>query len=476
MRSRRTLIIDLFLILLILIPLAGCPQKGKSEKPEQAEKKSGGEKGSIVLTAEQMKTAGIVTHTLNYKTVEETIAITGELEAIPDESIKVTSRLSGKVSRILVQEGDTVKPGDPLVIMESVELAQADAAFHQAKAELDLASKNLTRVKDMARLGIFSRSTVEEARNAFAQAQAARKGAKAELMQVRKQYDRVKDLQSAGIVSTKDLEKAEADLEKASADEQSAIVSFTSAQDRLKREEESFKRGHLAYKEVMETEKAYDQALSHYRSAVSMLKILGVDENNHGRSYTLNSPIDGMVTALQITPGEGAVPTTPLMTIVNTDMLWLKADIYEKDLGKVRLNQKVTFTVNTYPLLKFKGRLSYISPMMDEKTRSVKARVQVRNIDKKLKVHMFARGFINVEHMREALLVPIEAIQQEGGKNIVYVLREKPGTFIPAEVEAGPVYEEKQEILKGLTAGQSIAVKGSFMIKSEERKSLLEED
>ncbi|GEM_PF-3041904 len=473
-RNKNSFIIISFLILLLLIPLSGCPQKGESEKPAPAEEKGGGEKGSIVLTAEQMKTAGIVTETLRYKTVEEIIAITGELEAVPDKSVKVTSRLSGKVSRILVQEGDTVRSGDPLIVLESVEFAQADAAFHQAKAELDLAGKNLSRVRDMARLGIYSKSTVEDARNAFAQAKAALKGEKAQLMQVRKQYERVKELQSAGIASMKDLEKADADQEKASADEQSAIVSFESARDRLKREEESFKKGHLFYKEVTEAEKDHEQALSHYRSALSTLKILGVDESNHGREFTLNSPIGGMVTGLQITPGEGVVPTTPLMTIVNTDTLWLMADIYEKDLGNVKLNQKVNFTVNSYPLEKFRGRLSYISPLMDEKTRSVKARVQVQNSGKKLKVHMFARGFINVEHTREALLVPTEALQKEGEKNIVYVLREKPGTFVPADVEPGPIYEAGQEILKGLNAGQSIVVKGSFMVRSEEKKSSLE--
>lgn len=476
MKNKKLSIMSLLMILLLLITLSGCPQKEEGERPAPAEGKSDTEKGSINLTAEQMKTAGIVTETLKYETIEEIIAITGELEAVPDKSVKVTSRLSGKVSRILVQEGQTVKSGDPLIVIESVELAQADAAFHQAKAEVDLASKNLTRVKDMARLGIFSMSTLEEARNAFAEAKAARKCAKADLMQARKQYDRVKELQSAGIASAKDLEKAEVDLAKASADEQATIVSFESAQDRLKREEESFKKGHLFYKEVSEAEKAYDQALSNYRSALSTFKILGVDENNHGSSFRLISPIDGMVTTLQITPGEGVVPTTPLMTIVNTDILWLLADVYEKDLGKVKLNQKVTFTVNSYPLEKFRGHLSYISPLMDDKTRSVKARVRVQNAGMKLKVHMFARGFINVEHTRKALLVPTESIQKEGEKNIVYVLREKPGTFVPVEVKTGPVYEERQEILKGLTAGQSIAVKGSFMVRSEEKKSSLEEE
>jgi membrane fusion protein, heavy metal efflux system len=469
--NKRSLMVFIALALFFL-HVAGCQEKSEGRK-EKAEEKKGTVK-EIVLTAEQVETAGIVTEKLKYETLEERIAITGELEAVPDRSSKVTSRFSGKVNKLLVQEGDRVKQGAPLVVIESVELAQADAAFHQAQSELAMAEKNLARVRDMAKLGLFSRSTLEEARNACAQAQASRDGAKAELLLAQKQYDRIKELNLSGIAATKDLERADADLKKAGAGGQSAIVSLESARARLKREEENFRKGHLTYKEVLEAEKLQEQALSHYHSALATFQILGIDEHNHGRTFTLSSPIEGMVTALQITGGEAVVPTTPLMMIVNTDTLWLMADIYEKDLRKVRTGQKATFTVYAFPGKIFRGRLSYISPMMDEKTRSVKARVQVMNRECRLKVHMFARGNINVEHERKALLIPLESIQKEGDKSIVYVLKEKPGTFVPAEVKAGLSYGGRQEILKGLEAGQTIAVKGSFMVRSEEQKSSLE--
>lgn len=442
----------------------------KKQEPPQQEKES----GTISLTPEQIKVGGIETEILKLQTVDERAPITGELKAATQREVKITSRNSGKVLRLLAQEGDRVMSNQPLAVIESVELAQTDASFHQAETEFEISRKNLARVNDMAKLGIFSKSTLEEAQNSAAQSRAAMEGAQADLLIAQKQYDRSKELQGAGLASMKDLERSEADLTKARADVEKARVNLNSSESRLKREELNYRRGHLTYKEVFEAEQAFRQAQARFKSARSAMEILGVSEENHGRTFTVTSPIQGIISSLQISQGEGIVPTTPLMTVVDTRVLWLLADIYEKDLGKIKLGQKAIFTVAAYPKKSFRGRVSYISPTMEEKTRTVKARIEVPNVDLSLKVNMFARGWIFVDSKRQALLVPLGAIQKSADQDVVYVQKESPGTFAPQKVSRGEVFGDREEILEGVKVGSIVVVKGSFMVKSEEQKSSLE--
>ena len=92
--------------------------------------------------------------------------------------------------------------------------------------------------------------------------------------------------------------------------------------------------------------------------------------------------------------GEVVSPEDELFEIADTSILWVLVDIYEKDLASVKVGNKVIVKVTAYPEEKFLGRLSSISPTMDEKTRTVKARVEVVNPEGKLKIEMFARALI----------------------------------------------------------------------------------
>ncbi|MDQ7824978.1 MAG: efflux RND transporter periplasmic adaptor subunit [Candidatus Eremiobacteraeota bacterium] len=476
------------LLLLLLIGVLLC-SLSCSRRPETAEKSPESheihaqhsesethEAGTIVLTEEQVKTAGVVTSRVSHELVKDRVAITGELEAVPQRTVRITSRLSGKVVSLMVQEGDSVQAGSPLAVLESVELAQADASFHQAETEFETAKKNYERVKAMASLGSYSKSALEEAKNNAASARAELEGARANVLMIQKQYERVKELQAAGIAARKDLEKAEADLIKARADVESARVKAESASSRLAREELMYRKGYLSSKEVTEAEQAYRDALSKYRSTKNMLTILGVSEENHGRAFTITSPLSGVVTALQITQGEAIVPTTPLMTVIDPRTLWLMADVYEKDLPKVKMGARAVFTVSAYPDRAFYGRVSYLSPSMDQKTRTVKARIQVPNDEKKLKVHMFAKGSITIDSRKKAIIIPKDAVQHQENAQIIYIRKEAPGTFLPRQVKTGEEYDGNIEILEGLSDGEDVVTKGSFTLKSEAKKATMEGD
>ncbi|MGV8119016.1 MAG: efflux RND transporter periplasmic adaptor subunit [Candidatus Xenobiia bacterium LiM19] len=467
------------IMMLLCILMAGCGTpssteggagEGSSDKPPESSEQA------ITLTEEQVKTAGIVVSPLRLTDVKERIEITGELEAVSTLEARVTSRLTGKVVSLPVQEGVWVHSGDSLALLESTELTQADQAYHRAKAELDISAKNLARVRDMAKLGMFSKSAIENARNDSAETRASLEGARASLDLAQKNHDRVKELFSSGIAARKDLEKSDADLAKAKADEKSARTRYESATSRLSREELNYRQGHGASKEVFEAELAYRQAEAEYESAVRSFEILGVSESNHGRTFSVTSPLDGEVSVLSISQGEAVVPTTPLMTVIDTRTLWLQANIYEKDLNKVHTGSHVYFTVSAHPGRTFTGKVSFISPLMDEKTRNVKARVQVSNSDKSLKLHMPARGWINCGSQKRALMVPKSAIVKLGNDTLVYIEKDKRGSYLPRPVSLGVELPDLVELKEGVKTGERVVTKGGFYLKSESQKASMGEE
>jgi len=463
-------------ILLLCMLAIGCTKPSAEKGGEEGgEKPAEGGDQAITLNEEQIKAAGIVVSPLRLRSVDERIEITGELEAVSTMEARVTSRLTGKVVSLPVQEGTWVHSGSPLAVLESTELAQADQAYHKAKAELDISARNLARVRAMAKLGMFSKSAIENAKNDAAEARASLEGARASLDLAQKSHDRVKDLYSSGIAARKDLEKAEADLSKAKADEKSARTRYESATSRLSREEQNYRQGHGASKEVFDAELAYRQAEAEYESSVRSFEILGVSESNHGRTFTVTSPLDGEVSVLSISQGEAVIPTTPLMTIVDTRTLWLQINIYEKDLSRVKVGSVVNFTVSALPGRTFKGRVSFISPVMDEKTRNVKARVQVANSDGSLKLHMPVRGWISAGSNRQALMVPNSAIVKLGKDTLVYIEKDRPGSYAPCPVTLGVQLPDLAELKEGVKAGDRVVVKGSFYLKSESQKASMGE-
>jgi cobalt-zinc-cadmium efflux system membrane fusion protein len=187
----------------------------------------------------------------------------------------------------------------------------------------------------------------------------------------------------------------------------------------------------------------------------------------------VTSPINGSVIERTATQGEVVSTDKTLFTVADLSALWVVIDIYEKDLGRLRTGTAVKVRTTAYPDRNFKGVISYIGEIMDEKTRTVKARVVVENAGRLLKPGMFATVLIEAAGGTEQLItVPEEAVFLDGSRNYVFI-QAAPEKFEMREIAVGRTLGKRLEVIGGLTKGEPVAVKGAFILKSELKKGEL---
>lgn len=231
-----------------------------------------------------------------------------------------------------------------------------------------------------------------------------------------------------------------------------------------------------ARKDILQAETDYQMTSSELhadeeRLALYGLSPAGLDGTGHKRQLLpIRSPLGGVITEKHAIVGELADPSKNLYTVADLSSVWVMVDINEKDLAKVRKGQDAIVKVGAFPDLNFPGRISHIADMVDDASRTVKARIEVQNTGRKLKPEMFA----NVELALSAdappvLAVPEEALQDLEGRKVVFVTAN--GTeFEPRPLELGRASGGQVEVTGGLKEGERYAVKGGFLLKSELKK------
>ncbi|OFV97301.1 MAG: efflux transporter periplasmic adaptor subunit [Acidobacteria bacterium RIFCSPLOWO2_02_FULL_61_28] len=209
----------------------------------------------------------------------------------------------------------------------------------------------------------------------------------------------------------------------------------------------------------------------------SKLRRFGLTEADLQQSSitTIRSPFAGVVIQVQVAPGAVVDPGMELFSIGDLSEVWIQAEVYEKDLGRIRMGQSALISVDTYPDEKFSGRVTYISDTLDPKTRAAKVRCVVPNPDLRLKLEMFVAVDVPTTFSRKSLAVPTAAIQQIAGKNIVFI-RESEQKFEVREVQVGRVVDEQTEIVAGLAEKELVVIQGAFHLKAVLMSKQLGED
>ncbi|MFB3902540.1 MAG: efflux RND transporter periplasmic adaptor subunit [Acidobacteriota bacterium] len=184
-------------------------------------------------------------------------------------------------------------------------------------------------------------------------------------------------------------------------------------------------------------------------------------------AVTIESPVTGFVTAKTAVEGLRVMPGDTLYDVVDLSTVWVMADIYEVNLPFVRVGQHAEMLLPYQPGRKLSGRVSYIDPTLDEKTRTVKARIQMANPQGTLKPEMYgdviihgSRGF--------GVAVPDDAVISTGERNIVFVARGN-GLFEPREVTVGVKVRNLYEIKSGVSAGEQVVTGANFLLDSESK-------
>ena len=183
------------------------------------------------------------------------------------------------------------------------------------------------------------------------------------------------------------------------------------------------------------------------------------------RTLPLHSPISGYVLKMNVREGEYITPATEAYTLADLSNIWVLADLYEFEIPFVKLGQKAQITLPYFPNEIFKGTVTYIYPVLDPKTRTVKVQFELPNPDWKLKPDMFANVNMQIS-LGERLVVPSTAVLDSGTKQVVFV-DEGSGMFEARNVALGVRTRDWYEIREGVKPGEMVVTSGNFLIDSE---------
>ncbi|MEW8508068.1 MAG: efflux RND transporter periplasmic adaptor subunit [Candidatus Thiodiazotropha sp.] len=181
----------------------------------------------------------------------------------------------------------------------------------------------------------------------------------------------------------------------------------------------------------------------------------------------IKAPQGGWITDLNVTDGTYVEPYQAMFTIVDLSEVWVMVDIFEHQAPWIRKGQEVTITTATIPGRIWTGKVDYIYPQVNPKTRTLRARIEVPNPDEALLLNMFVQVDLSQgSSKKHAVTVPREAIILTGEREIVVKSLGK-GHFQPVEVTSGVWGDHRVEILTGVEEGNEIVVSGQFLIDSE---------
>ena len=187
------------------------------------------------------------------------------------------------------------------------------------------------------------------------------------------------------------------------------------------------------------------------------------------QTITFYAPQSGVVENLKIREGFFVKPGTKIMSIGALNEVWVEAEVFERQANQVKKGTSVTMTLDYLPGREWVGKVDYIYPTLDEKTRTVKVRLRFDNKDLMLKPNMFAQVIIHAKGS-EALLIPIEALIRTGSQDRV-VLALGEGQFKSVAVKVGRFDDKSVEIISGLIEEDEIVTSAQFLLDSESSKN-----
>jgi RND family efflux transporter MFP subunit len=185
------------------------------------------------------------------------------------------------------------------------------------------------------------------------------------------------------------------------------------------------------------------------------------------KALVIRSPVSGFVSAKTALQGMRVMPGDNLYDIIDLSSVWVLADVYEINLPFVKVGQPAEMTLPYQPGRVWKGRVAYLNPTLDEKTRTVKVRLEFANPAGLLKPEMYADVVLKGS-LGRGIAVPESAVISTGERMIVFVAKEE-GIFEPREVSTGVKVRNFYEIKSGVTVGEKVVTGANFLLDSESK-------
>ena len=383
------------MILAAALLVAGCDRSGQAAAARGGGRGGrGGGRGQAVATE--------VT-TVRRIAVQREVDLSGTLLS-PDQA-RVSSEVAGIVRDVPVQLGTEMRAGDLLVRLEPRELQLA----------LDRAEGQLRQIE--AQLGI-DRS--QDRRPPSDDQIASVRQAMANRDDARNTFKRAQQLHDRGLMSQVDYDSAETRLKIAEANHQAAVDNVQALKATLQDRRAAFE---LAQKKVADA--------------------------------SIRAPVSGAVAERLVQPGEFIRENTPVATIVQVSPLKLKTAIQEKHAGLIHPGQTVAFAVEAFPGRTFAGTVAYVSPAVDQATRTFAVEALVENADRVLKPGFFAKGVVRTHRDENVLAVPEDSVSTLAGVSTVYAI--DGGKARQQQVTLGARQDGLVEVTSGLKGDETLA-------------------
>ncbi|UAJ73083.1 efflux RND transporter periplasmic adaptor subunit [Synechocystis sp. PCC 7339] len=442
---------SLLLGVLVLSPKATFAHAGHGDEFHQSESAQSAQ--GVALDGDTIRRLDIQVEPLQPRSLMTGIRATGQIETLPQQRVEVTTPVGGKLLELLVNPGESVTAGQVVAIMTSAELAElrttaqdrrslAIAAVEEAQADLELARENYRQQQRV------TQSEIEETRIAkdFAQ----------------ERYNRDQELEANGALPRRQLLESEVALAQAQANlvRTQSRLPVSEAIAQIKRAQTAL---NVAQKQVKLSEETYQ----------TRLQQLGTNARADG-TIVITAPIAGIVIDPATTPeheikvGESRQDAgEPIFTIINSQQVQVSANIYEKDLNKIRQGQRIRGWASNTPEKIFTGRINQIGSVVEGENRIVSVKATLDNADGQLKPGLF----VELEVLTDRTPAPVLAVPQSAivktndQQNLVFV--QNGNVFEPITVTLGQVAGDWVEIKEGLFAGDLVVSQRASQLYAE---------
>lgn len=247
---------------------------------------------------------------------------------------------------------------------------------------------------------------------------------------------------------------------------QAANQDIATARANLERQEKLRETGLAAERQVEVARRDLQSAKSNLGTLKNALRLAGASGAGKSGRYTLRAPIAGTVIARPGVVGAFATEETSLATVADTSTMWAMIDVAEQDGFALKNDQSVVLTLAGTSDAEFPGKVTWISPAVNPKTRTITVRAELKNPDGKLRANQFATAEIGIAPEQSGVVVPRSALQRLGGGTVVFV-RLKEGQYEPRVVEVRRSDAELVQVRGTLKAGESVVTTGAFILKTE---------
>src|SRR5918992_2073246 len=428
-RRNRVLIVGAVAVVALLALVYALFLRGPAKEEKAEAPAATSPTGTVSFLMEQQWLIRMKLALVEEQTVARQITATGRVVPAANRQAVVAPPVGGILAGAqMPRVGQRVAAGQTIAVVQQTATSAEQAQVRAAAAQVE--AQNAQVRAQNAQVAVENARLESERRTAAGEVEAAR----VRLNVARTEAERAQRLYERKAFSERQLQAAQAERESAQA----------------------------AYDAAVKKRDALAAAKPVAPAAPSTVRV-----GSANSSYAVRAPLGGYVTKVHKSLGEQVQPGEGIVEISNLDEVWIEAPIFERDLNRLGGNVVATFTTAAYPGQEFRGVVVDTGAVIDEQTRAATVVFQVPNSGRALRIGMQANVRLDAGESVTAMMIPKEAVLDNEGKKIVYVLLSGE-EFQRREVTLGDEYGDKVAVLSGLNRGERVVTQGAYQLRLQE--------